>query len=139
MFQIDIIFMLQAQQYKSGNKAKETSEGEFVMKKICTKEDIQRIPDFLAKYLEKRFHELMELYQGNADTFTLEPYGEMVLVEKYEEIRDLIFEEVNIKEMGGEKIFQCLYVPNNDKCIEFYVLESQLSLSERNQLIGENM
>ena len=110
------------------------------MKRICRMEDIHGLKDWpngFVEALEERFYELKELYQGG-DNFTLEPYGEIVLAERYEEIQDLMFDEVNPLMMGGEKIDQCLYLPNNDERIEIYILEKQMSLEERNQLIEQN-
>ena len=112
------------------------------MKRIFTLADLEeirvKVPTVLAEHLEKRFHQLIQFYEEgeDAESFTLKPYGEIVLVESYEEISRLSFDEIIEEAVGDAVIYLCVHSPCSDLCIDVYVPEAILSEDQKQRLLG---
>ncbi len=109
------------------------------MKWVHEMKDIEKLesdlPMEMTGYLKGRFYELMRLYQDERNTFSLKEYGGIALVESYEEIASLVFEEAFTESYEGMDFLRCVYVPNNDTCIDFCVPVAVLSAHQQKDLL----
>ena len=101
------------------------------MKWIYEMADIDALEDVLPMettgYLRERFHELEKIHEDDGTPFSLGEYGGIALVESYDEIASLIFEEAIPETYLGMAFFRCVHVPNNETCVDYCVPVSILS------------
>ena len=81
-------------------------------------------------YLRERFHELKKIYEDDGTPFSLGEYGGIALVESYDEIASLIFEETVPETYQGIDFFRCVYIPDNETCVDYCVPVSVLSVDQ---------
>lgn len=105
---------------------------------ISTLADVRSIlkdfPPELLSYMENHFKTLYRVYCSNGspplEQFSLSSVGEILLAHSYNEIRNLIFEDVQKETIGGDIYYICSWVRNNDRCCEVYICENLLSPKE---------
>lgn len=104
------------------------------MKWIYEMADIEALEDVLPMemtgYLRERFCELEKIYRDDGTPFALGEYGGIALVDSYDEIASLIFEEVIPENHKGMAFFRCVHIPNNETCVDYCVPVSILSLDQ---------
>ena len=80
------------------------------MKWIYERADIEALEDVLPMemtgYLRERFLELEKIYQDDGTPFALGEYGGIALVDSYDEIASLIFEEAIPENYKGMAFFR---------------------------------
>lgn len=112
------------------------------MKWIYRTEDITAlegtVPAETIGYLRERFNELEEVYQDGSTPFTLGEYGGIALVDSFDEISQLIFEDSLLEEHQGKQFFRCVHVPNNDTCVDYCVPVSTLTNKQVKDLLENN-
>ena len=114
------------------------------MQRIYTMKDIEalrgQVSPALIRYLEERFQHLICFYEDGvfapSSDFSLERYGEIILAESYEEIENWTFEEVVPDQVGDEEMYLCVFVPNNDLCIDVFIPEKILSADQKERLLN---
>jgi len=109
------------------------------MKWIYELEDIEKlegtVPMETLGYLREKFYNLQKVYQDDGTHFSLGEYGGIALVESYDEIETLIFEENFPESYQGIDFFRCVYVPDNETCIDYCVPVSILSADQFRELL----
>lgn len=88
------------------------------------------IPMEMTGYLREKFLALKKVYEDDGTPFSLGEYGGIALVESYGEIESLIFEEAIPETYKGLAFFRCVYVPNNETCVDYCVPVSILSVEQ---------
>ena len=88
------------------------------------------IPIEMTGYLRERFYALKKVYQDDGTSFSLGEYGGIALVDSYDEIASLIFEEVIPENHKGMAFFRCVHIPNNETCVDYCVPVSVLSVDQ---------
>lgn len=100
------------------------------MKWIYEMADIEALEDVLPMemtgYLRERFCELEKIYRDDGTPFALGEYGGIALVDSYDEIASLIFEETVPETYQGIDFFRCVYIPDNETCVDYCVPVSVL-------------
>ena len=88
-------------------------------------------------YLKERFYELEKIYRDDGTPFALGEYGGIALVDSYDEIASLIFEEVIPENHKGMAFFRCVHIPNNEICVDYCVPVAILSLDQFKLLLDD--
>ena len=84
----------------------------------------------MSGYLKERFLALKKVYEDDGTSFSLGEYGGIALVESYDEIESLIFEETVPENYKGMALFRCVYIPDNETCVDYCVPVSILSVDQ---------
>lgn len=109
------------------------------MKWIYELEDIEKLEGLLSEemtgYLTERFFALKKVYEDDGTDFSLGNYGGITLVESYDEIESLIFEETVPENYKGLALFRCVYIPDNETCVDYCVPVSILTVTQFKELL----
>ncbi len=104
------------------------------MIKITTMADTQTLPDNLRKFVQDRFQFLYKVYLEDQaipmEQFSLAEYGEISIVESYQEVAEELFQFVEIYNLDSGTIYLAMTVPNNDVAIDYLIPKNILTPSE---------
>lgn len=103
------------------------------MIKITTWADTQTLPD-LKTFVQDQFQFLCKVYTEDQtipmEQFSLAEYGEICIVENYQEVAEELFQFVEIYSLDSSTIYLAMTVPNNDVAIDYLIPKDILTPSE---------